>query len=101
MSSPPPVAPQRPAAPGADPYAWMRDTGDPAMRAYLAAERSYYDQQMGHTAAVRDRLRDEMSAREAPATESVSWRRGEYAYFTRTLPGREHEQFCRRRAASG
>jgi len=98
MSSPPPVAPQRPAAPGADPYAWMRDTGDPAMRAYLAAERSYYDQQMAHTAAIRDRLRDEMSAREAPATESVSWRRGEYAYFTRTLRGREHEQFCRRRA---
>jgi oligopeptidase B len=97
MSSPPPVAPQRPAAPGADPYAWMRDAGDPAMRAYLAAERSYYDQQMAHTATVRDRLRDEMSAREAPATESVSWRRGEYAYFTRTLPGREHEQFCRRR----
>ena len=66
------------------------------MRAYLAAERSYYDQQMAHTAAARDRLRDEMSGREAPATESVSWRRGKYAYFTRTLPGREHEQFCRR-----
>jgi oligopeptidase B len=97
MSSPPPVAPQRPAAPGADPYAWMRDAGDPAMRAYLAAERSYYDRRMAHTAAVRDRLRDEMSAREAPAAESVSWRRGEYAYFTRKLPGREHEQFCRRR----
>jgi oligopeptidase B len=96
MSSPPPAAPQRPAAPGADPYAWMRDAGDPAMRAYLAAERSYYDEQMAHTAAARDRLRDEMSAREAPATESVSWRRGDYAYFTRTLPGREHEQFCRR-----
>jgi oligopeptidase B len=96
MSSPP-VAPQRPAAPGADPYAWMRDAADPAMRDYLAAERSYYDQQMAHTGAVRDRLRDEMSAREAPAAESVSWRRGEYAYFTRTLAGREHEQFCRRR----
>jgi oligopeptidase B len=101
MSSQPPVAPQRPAAPGADPYAWMRDAGDPAMRAYLAAERSYYDRRMAPTVAVRDRLRDEMSAREAPATESVSWRRGEYAYFTRTLPGREHEQFCRRPAETG
>ena len=96
MSSPP-VAPQRPATPGADPYAWMRDAADPAMRAYLAAERSYYDREMARTATVRDRLRHEMSAREAPAAESVSWRRGEYAYFTRTLPGREHEQFCRRR----
>jgi oligopeptidase B len=97
MSSPPPVAPQRAAAPGADPYAWMRDAGDPAMLAYLAAERSYYDEQMAHTVPTRDRLRDEMAVREAPAAESVSWRRGEYAYFTRTLPGREHEQFCRRR----
>jgi protease II len=42
----------------------MRDTGDPAMRGYLAAERAYYEQQMSRTAAVRDRLTAEMSARE-------------------------------------
>jgi oligopeptidase B len=98
MSSSPPVAPARPAAPGADPYAWMRNAGDRAMRAYLAAERSYYDEQMAPTAAARGALAAEMSARVAPAAESASWRRGNFDYFTRTVAGLEYEQFCRRPA---
>src|SRR5215470_10198841 len=98
MSNSPPSALARPAAPGADPYAWMRDAGDPALRAYLAAERSYYDQQMAHTAAVRDELTAQMSARVAPAAESASWRRGSFAYLTRSVAGLEYEQFCRRPA---
>jgi oligopeptidase B len=98
MSSSPPVAPARPDKAGADPYAWMRDATDPALLAYLAAERAYYDQQTAPTAAVRDELTAEMSARVAPAAESVSWRRGNFAYFTRAVAGLEYEQFCRRRA---
>ena len=98
MSSSPPVAPARPDKPGADPYAWMRDTTDPAMLAYLAAERAYYDQQTARTAAVREELTGQMSARVAPAADSVSWRRGNFVYFTRTVAGLEYEQFCRRPA---
>ena len=98
MSSFPPSAPARPAAPGADSYAWMRDTSDPALLAYLGAERSYYDQQMAHTADVRGELLKQMSARMPPAAESVSWRRGNFAYFTRNVAGLEYEQFCRRPA---
>src|SRR5689334_6040900 len=97
MPSSPPVAPARPDKASADPYAWMRDTGDPALRAYLAAERAYYDQQTAHTAAVRGELAAQMSARVAPAAESVSWRRGNFAYFTQTVAGLEYEQFCRYR----
>ncbi len=92
------MAPVRPATAGADPYAWMRDAGDPAMRQYLADERAYYERQMAHTAGLRDRLTAEMSARVAPATESVSWRRGQFHYFTRTVAGRNYGQFCRRSA---
>ena len=98
MSSSPPVAPARPDKAGADPYAWMRDAGDPALLAYLAAERAYYDQQTAPAAAVREELTAEMSARVAPAAESASWRRGNFAYFTRTVAGLEYEQFCRRPA---
>src|SRR5215470_4255304 len=97
MSSSPPAAPARPDQPGADPYAWMRDTADPALRAYLAAERAYYDQRTARTVAVREELAGQMSARVAPAAESASWRRGDFAYFTRTVAGLEYEQFCRRR----
>src|SRR5262252_8460706 len=98
MSSPCPVAPARPDKAAPDPYAWMRDAGDPALLAYLAAERAYYDQQTAPAAAVRDELTAEMSARVVPAAESASWRRGNFDYFTRTVAGLEHEQLCRRPA---
>ena len=89
----PPVAPARD---GVDPYAWMRDTSDPAMLGYLAAERAYYDQQTAGTARLRDELAAEMSARLAPADESAGWELGGWHYFTRTRPGLNYEQFCRR-----
>src|SRR5215470_15374448 len=98
MSSSPPIAPARPDKPGADPYAWMRDAGDPALLAYLAAERAYYDQRTAPDAAVREELTGQMSARVAPAAASASWRRGNFVYFTRTVAGLEYEQFCRRPA---
>jgi oligopeptidase B len=96
----PPVAPRflpggPPAAPGApDPYAWMRDHDLPAMRDYLAAERAYYDQRMAPARELREELADELTGRMAAAEESVSWRQGGRSYFTRTLPGRQFEQFC-------
>ena len=98
MSSSPPVAPARPDKAAPDPYAWMRDAGDPALLAYLAAERAYYDLQTAPAAAVRDELTAEMSARVVPAAESASWRRGNFDYFTRTVAGLEYEQLCRRPA---
>ena len=84
----------RPAA-GADPYAWMRDRDRPAMRGYLAAERAYYDRWLESVHGLRDELAGELAARVIPAEESASWRRGGHSYFTRTVPGREFEQFCR------
>jgi oligopeptidase B len=94
----PPVAP---AQPGDDPYAWMRDTSDPAMLGYLAAERAYYDQQTARTVRLRDELAAEMSARMAPEDESAGWELGGWHYFTRTLPGLNYEQFCRRPLSGG
>jgi protease II len=98
---PPPVAPRF--LPGGraailaggepDPYAWMRDRDLPAARDYLAAERAYYDRQLD--TGLRNELAAELTARVLPAEESVRWRRGGRTYFTRTLPGREFEQFCR------
>ena len=56
----PPVAPR---GPGADPYAWMRDRDQPELRAYLAAERAYYDQQTAPLRGLREDLFAEMAAR--------------------------------------
>jgi oligopeptidase B len=73
----------------------MRDHDQPAMRDYLAAERVYYKREMAPTRALQDRLLAEMTARVAPAEDSVSWRRGGLRYFTRVAEGQELEQFCR------
>ncbi|HEX4060172.1 MAG TPA: S9 family peptidase [Streptosporangiaceae bacterium] len=87
--------PAAPASGGPDPYAWMRDRDLPATRDYLAAERAYYDRWLESARGLRDELAAELAARVVPAEESVSWRRAGHAYFTRTVPGREYEQFCR------
>jgi oligopeptidase B len=78
-----------------DPYGWMRDHDQPAMHDYLAAERAYYDRETAPTGGLQDRLLAEMTARVAPAEDSVTWRRGGFEYFTRVAPGQELEQFCR------
>ena len=48
--------PAAPASGGPDPYAWMRDRDLPAMRAYLAAERAYYDRWLESVRGLRDEL---------------------------------------------
>ena len=88
----PPVARR---GPGADPYAWMRDRDQPEMRAYLAAERAYYDQQTAPLQGLREELFAELAARLPPAEESVRWRQGAFWYFTRTVAGQQLKQFCR------
>jgi oligopeptidase B len=91
----PAVPPVAPASGDPDPYAWMRDRDLPAMRDYLAAERAYYDRWLESVRGLRDELAAELTARVIPAQESVSWSRAGRSYFTRAVPGREYEQFCR------
>ena len=94
----PPVARR---GPGADPYAWMRDRDQPEMRAYLAAERAYYDQQTAPLQGLREELFAELAARLPPAEESVRWRQGAFWYFTRTVAGQQLKQFCRAAGPDG
>ena len=89
------VPPTAPAGGGSDPYAWMRDRDLPAMHDYLAAERAWYDRWLESVRGLRDELAAELAPRLLPADQSVSWRRGGRSYFTRTVPGRDYEQFCR------
>ena len=94
----PPIAP---ASDGPDPYAWMRDRDRPAMQDYLAAERAWYDRWLESVRGLRDELAAELAARLLPAEQSVSWRRGGRSYFTRTVPDRDYEQFCRAAGSGG
>ena len=56
--------PVAPATEGADdPYAWLRDTQLPAVRAYLAAERQYYEHRVAPLRGLRDELRQHLRGR--------------------------------------
>ena len=78
-----------------DDYAWLQDRQRPQTRAYLAAERGYYDAHMLHTHALRAALFDDMSRRVASTDRSVSWSRGGCVYYTRVVAGKEYPQFLR------
>ncbi len=76
-----------------DEYAWMHDHGDPRFVAYLEAEREFYDRATGHLAHLRGEIFSEVERRLLPTDDSVSWRRGAFFYYARTVTGREYEQF--------
>lgn len=82
----------------ADDYAWMRDPDEPRLRAYLEAERAYYDDQAARLGDLTDRLFVESTGRIPTGDESsVHWPRSGYLYRTVTPQGRENVQFLRSR----
>jgi oligopeptidase B len=78
-----------------DPYAWLRETDQPEVLDYLAAERAYYDAASEPLRAEAERLFGQMVARVAPAERSVAHRSERFAFFTRTPEGAEYGQLCR------
>jgi oligopeptidase B len=97
----PPLAPRRPTVRDlhgdrvVDDYAWMRSVGGPELIDYLTAERAYYDAATAHTAELRQDLFAEMAARMPVSEESARWRHGPFVYYSRTVEGKEYEQFLR------
>jgi oligopeptidase B len=82
-----------------DDYAWMRDHDAPQFRAYLAAERAYYDDQTADTSGLAEELFAEAAARTpATAEDSVSWPLRGYRYWYRTPEGAENRQLLRARS---
>jgi oligopeptidase B len=80
-----------------DDYGWMRDHDDPRLVAYLSAERRHYDVATAHLEPLRTELFDEVERRIPPTESSVSWKRGAFFYYTRTVAGSDYEQFLRSR----
>lgn len=101
----PPVAPTRPHVHELhgdrrpDPYAWLRDKEDPAVRAYLEAENAYADAILAPVAEFRAKLYDEMLARIKQTDLSVPYRDGAYWYYSRTEEGKQYPLHCRKRGS--
>ncbi|OGU00430.1 MAG: oligopeptidase B [Gemmatimonadetes bacterium GWC2_71_10] len=84
-----------------DDYFWLRHKDDPAVRRYLEAENGYADSMLAPLAGLRDTLYREMLARIQQTDLSVPYRRGAWAYYTRTVEGRQYPVYCRKPAPDG
>ncbi len=104
--SKPPVAERRPltiethGVPRQDPYAWLRDREDPAVRAYLEAENDYADSVMAPTREFEKKLYAEMIARINEDDQTVPVRDGPFVYYARSVTGQSYWLHCRRPVAA-
>ncbi|MGD1147826.1 MAG: S9 family peptidase [Thermoanaerobaculaceae bacterium] len=84
-----------------DDYFWLRERGDPKVRAYLEAENAYTDAVMKPTEKLRARLYDEMVGRLRPEDAAPPVEDNGYLYWTRYEREKEYPIHCRKKAAAG
>ncbi len=86
-----------------DNYAWLRDDQrhDPAVISYLEEENRYTEAMTRHTAALQEKLFQEMKGRIRETDLSVPERIGGYLYYSRTETGKQYPILVRRRVAAG
>ena len=80
-----------------DPYFWLREKDNPAVRAYLVAENEYADAATSHLASLSASLYDEMLARIQEDDTSAPYRFRGYEHWTETVKGRQYPIHHRRR----
>jgi oligopeptidase B len=84
-----------------DPWFWLRDKADPAVRAYLEAENRYTAAVTAPLQPFADALYAELLARLQQTDRSAPVRRGRSWYYTRTVEGLQYPIRCRRPAGPG
>lgn len=96
-----------------DPYHWLRadnwqevmrapDVLDPEIRAYLEAENAYFEAEFGTPkATLQDEIYKEIRGRIKEDETSVPTPDGAFAYFSRTLEGKQYAQLVRTPRAGG
>jgi oligopeptidase B len=103
----PPIAERRPfdvVSPNGnrrDDYYWLRDDSRKSkdMLDYLAAENAYRDAYMAPSAALTQKLYDELVARLKPDDASVPVVRRGYFYYSRFVPGLDYPVYARRKGS--
>jgi oligopeptidase B len=83
-----------------DDYAWLRDIDNPEVKAYLDAENTYAEAAMAPLASLRDHLYQEMLSHIKQTDVSVSFRDGDWWYYTRTEEGFQYAIHCRKRGGA-
>ena len=79
-----------------DPYFWLREKENPAVRAYLEAENEYADAETAHLASLSASLYDEMLARIQEDDTTAPYRFRGYEHWMETVKGRQYPIHHRR-----
>ena len=82
-----------------DDYFWLREKNNPAVMAHLKAEDAYTETLMKPTAALQEKLYNEMVSHIKETDADVPYRRGNYFYYTRTEKGKQYPIYCRRKGS--
>jgi oligopeptidase B len=98
----PPIAARRPhrtvvhGIERVDPYHWLRERDDPAVRAYLEAENAYTEAVLAPLAEMRETLYRELLGRIVEDDVSPTYRDGEWLYYSRSVRGGDYPIVCRK-----
>jgi oligopeptidase B len=82
-----------------DDYFWLRNKGTPEVESYLRAELAYSEAFMKPTAALQQKLYDEMLSRIQQTDMSVPARERDYFYYSRTEEGKQYPIYARRKGS--
>ena len=82
-----------------DDYYWMRNKGTPEVESHLKAELAYADAFMKPTAALQQKLYDEMLSRIQQTDVNVPARERGYFYYSRTVEGKQYPIYARRKGS--
>jgi oligopeptidase B len=82
-----------------DDYFWLREKTNPAVMTHLKAEDEYAQSTMKHTAALQEKLYNEMLSHIKQTDNEVPFRWGNYFYYTRTEEGKQYQIYCRKKGS--
>ena len=80
-----------------DNYHWLRDKSNPEVAKYLEAENAYTDGVMKPTAALQQKLYDEMVSHIKETDVNVPYKEGGYFYYSRWEKGLQYPIMARRK----
>ena len=84
-----------------DDWYWLRNRDDPEVTAYLEAENEYTAAMTAHTAALQERLYEEIRGRVQETDQSAPVPHGGYLYYHRTVERLQYSIHCRRHGEDG
>ena len=82
-----------------DPWFWLRDRDDPAVRAYLEAENAYAESVLAPSKPLQEQLYREMLARIKQTDLTVPYPYRGFFYYSRTEEGKQYPIHCRKRGS--